>query len=93
MTAEDLNSLNSLKNDYDRSIALGLIDCQYNKYAAMFGEQAADEHFDQIVDEAVETPSDKEIVSIQEQLMNEGFTCSLEEITEMQELQEQSGSE
>jgi hypothetical protein len=91
ITVEDLNSLNSLNNEYDRSIALGLIDCQYYKYAAMYGEQAADEHFDRIVDEAVETPSDEEVVSIQEQMMNEGYTCSLKEITEMQELQEQGG--
>jgi hypothetical protein len=83
MTAEDMEKLNDL-NDYDRSVILGLLDCQFTKYAAIHGQQAAEEHLDELLGDALSSSPSGEAVSIQERMMSEGFTCSLNEIIETQ---------
>ena len=80
---QNADKLNDL-NDYDRAVILGLLDCQFTKYGAVHGQQAAEEYFDKLAEEAFSSPPDAEIVSIQEQMINDGITCSLNEIIAMQ---------
>jgi hypothetical protein len=91
ITVEDLERLNP-SNNYDRAIIFGLMDCQLNKYSGAYGEQATKEYIskklkevDKAADELPPDAGSRQVVSvsIQAQMMNDGLTCSLKEITDM----------
>jgi hypothetical protein len=81
ITLEILNELDTSK-DYDTAIMMGLLNCQLQKYAADHGEAAAEEFALRSMEEAVDAPEGEEIVSLQEEFIGMGYSCTIPEALE-----------
>jgi hypothetical protein len=78
-------SLDTFDELSDRE-SMGLLQCQYIKYAQDHGEKAANEYIDQALDEEFAngelTDPNAEITSIQEHFIQDGYSCTWHEINE-----------
>ncbi len=77
----DLETLNRLdtSKEYDSAIMMGLLRCQTDKYIADYGQAAAEEFIGIQLEEAAAAGADAEIVSLQEQFIEMGYSCTIPE--------------
>lgn len=73
MTLEDLNGMPD-----DNAILLGT--CQMVKYQAENGKAAMDRWTDEFVDDVASASSAGDVVSIQEAMIKEGYSCTFQEM-------------
>lgn len=76
MTLEDLEKMNS-----DNAILLGT--CQTFKYQMENGKAAMDRWVDEFVNDVASTSSASEVVSIQEAMIRDGYSCTFQEMIEV----------
>lgn len=79
ITLETLNEIDT-STTYGEQLVLGLFSCQLEKYAADYGQAAAEEFAVRGIEEAVTTPAEgEEIVSLQEEFIEMGYSCTVPE--------------
>ena len=76
MTLEDLEGMSGKE-------AISLGTCQLVKYEMENGKAAMDRKMDEFVDEVAAAPSAKEVVSIQEEMIRDGYSCTRQEMKEV----------
>jgi hypothetical protein len=76
MTLEDLNKMSD-----DNVILLG--NCQLVKYQLENGKAALDRWTDKFVDEVASASSASEVVSVQEAMIKDGYSCTFQEMNQV----------
>jgi hypothetical protein len=76
MTLEDLNNMSD-----DNAILLG--NCQMVKYQMENGKAALDRWMDDFVDQVASASSASEVVSVQEAMIKDGYSCTFQEMNDV----------